>query len=333
MLKLKYLFENYELAKQALAHWEHNEENLDKYLKYFRISSNAMYPFECGGKRCFLRLAPIEEKQERNLRGELEFLQYLHSKGYPSMKPVPSGEGELLLLLDTKWGRYYASVFEGVPGKPIEATDYGNEIMFSYGKALGKLHCLSMEYETEYEPACKKWSYQDAVSWIKEVLQEYNAPDFMLAEAEDVEQELALRPRNVGNYGLVHYDFEPDNVFYDEPSGECYVIDFEDGMYHFFLLDVEQVFDALAEELSGEALLQAKRCFVQGYTSEKALAPEYEKELGVLRRFCNLFAYARMIRSIAEEVQEEPEWMCKLRGVLERKKNFLEKNVDNRERV
>ena len=77
MLQLKYMFENYELAKHALTNWNHDEESLDAYLKYFRISSNAIYPFKGCGKRCFLRLAPVEEKQEENLRGELAFLQYL----------------------------------------------------------------------------------------------------------------------------------------------------------------------------------------------------------------------------------------------------------------
>lgn len=95
----------------------------------------------------------------------------------------------------------------------------------------------------------------------------------------------------IQSFGLVHYDFE-------------------DGMYHLFLLDIEQVFDTLSEELSGEALL-----------------------LPLMRRFCNLFAYARMIRCIAEEIQDAPEWLCKLRNILQRKINFLEKNVDNSESI
>ena len=60
MLKLKYLFENFELAKLALTNWEHDEDTLGEYLKYFRISSNAVYPFSVQGKRHFLRLAPID---------------------------------------------------------------------------------------------------------------------------------------------------------------------------------------------------------------------------------------------------------------------------------
>lgn len=62
MLKLKYLFENYNLAKEALKNWEHDTDTLDEMLSQFRISSNAIYPFCQGGKVCFLRLAPTEEK-------------------------------------------------------------------------------------------------------------------------------------------------------------------------------------------------------------------------------------------------------------------------------
>ena len=47
MLKLKYLYENYDLAKSALKNWEYDTETLDDCLQHFRISSNAVYPFLC----------------------------------------------------------------------------------------------------------------------------------------------------------------------------------------------------------------------------------------------------------------------------------------------
>lgn len=323
MLRLKYMFENYELAKFALENWEHDEKGLDEYLKYFRISSNAVYPFAMQGKRCFLRLAPVEEKKEQNLQGELEFLEYLQKNGYPAMRPILAKNGSALLKLDTEWGQYYASVFEGVPGNCIEDTDYSAEIMISYGKALGKLHRLSMVYK----PVHKKWSSEEALEWIREVLIEYRAPEGMLREWEMVRKELTALERASENYGLVHYDFEPDNVFYDESSGMCHAIDFEDGMYHFFLVDIEQVLDALSEELEGDAFLRAKAYFLQGYRSEKTLEPDFEEKLSLMRWFCNLYSYARLTHCLSEEVSEAPEWMVKLRGVLERKKAFLERTV------
>ena len=328
MLKLKYLFENFELAKLALTNWEHDEDTLDEYLKYFRISSNAVYPFSIRGKRHFLRLAPIEEKQKENLVGELEFLQYLGNAGYGAMKPVAAKNGELLLTLNTKWGGYYASVFEGVAGISIEDTDYREEIMTAYGKALGRLHNLSMDYQ----PENRKWSYVDVLAWVKKTLTEYQKQypekglplEKMQKEAEAVEQELSKLKQTKETFGLVHYDFEPDNVFYKEEDNSCQVIDFEDGMYHFFLVDIEQVLDSLSEELEGDAFEQAKKYFLQGYESEKALEPDYEPKCRLMRRFCNLFSYARLVRCIAEEVPNAPEWMVSLKARLTGKIQQLE---------
>lgn len=323
MLKLKYMFENYELAKQALSHWEHNEKNLEDYLKFFRISSNAVYPFEANGKRCFLRLSPEEEKQEMNLKGELEFLLYLQEKEYPSMVPAASKEGEFLLTLNTVWGTYYASVFEGVPGRAIEDTDCREEIIVSYGKALGRLHRMSMEYEPQY----RKWNYKQALKWCKGVIEKYDAPMFMYIEAVNVEKELEQLPITKDTYGLVHYDFELDNVFYDEKSGDCHVIDFEDGMYHFFLLDIEQALDSLSSELSDEQFTQAKKLFLLSYASQKTLDPDFESYLPLMRRFCNIFSYARLIRCVAEDIPQATEWLYHLQKVLNKKIEMLEKSI------
>lgn len=328
MLKLKYLFENFELAKLALTNWEHDEDTLDEYLKYFRISSNAVYPFAVHGKRHFLRLAPVEEKQKKNLMGELEFLQYLGREGYGAMKPVAAKNGELLLTLNTKWGDYYVSVFEGVGGISIEDTDYREDIMLAYGKALGRLHNLSMNYQ----PENRKWSYVEALEWIKTVLAKYKnqypekglSLEKMQKEAETVEQELSKLKQTKETFGLVHYDFEPDNVFYNEADGNCQVIDFEDGMYHFFMVDIEQVLDSISEELEGEAFEQAKKYFLQGYKSEKALEPDYEEKFVLMRRFCNLFSYARLLHCIAEDISDAPEWLVSLRTRLAGKIQYLE---------
>jgi hypothetical protein len=62
------------LAKELLTYWEYDLERLDEMLSYYRISSNAIYPFFQKGKVCFLRFAPSVEKRMNNLQGELEFI-------------------------------------------------------------------------------------------------------------------------------------------------------------------------------------------------------------------------------------------------------------------
>lgn len=315
MLKLKYLFENYDLAKEALKHWEHDCDSLDEMLTHFRISSNAIYPFCLNGETRFLRLAPTCEKSENNILGELEFIQYLISKGYNALEPVPALSGQILLKLATKWGEYFACVFKQVPGIQIEDTILSDEILFEYGKSLGKLHELS----SSFKPRIKKWAYSDVLCWIQSVLREYGADDIAFAELSDVKDRLDKLPKSAENFGLVHYDFELDNVFFDDKTKSCFVIDFDDSMYHWYAVDIEQVFDSLEEKLDTEKTEQAKRMFMLGYETERKLPAEMLNALPLMRRFINLYSYARLIRCTSDQFESEPEWLIYLREKLSNK--------------
>lgn len=61
------------------------------------------------------------------------------------------------------------------------------------------------------------------------MLRENNVPLFTREELQAV-RTLAMLPMETGNYGLMHYDLEPDNVFYDESTGTCSVINFDNGV-------------------------------------------------------------------------------------------------------
>ena len=187
-----------------------------------------------------------------------------------------------------------------------------NEIMYEYGKTLGKLHALS----SEFKPSIKKWTHIEVLQWINEVLIEYNAPTNVILELKEVKKELSELPIRDDNYGLIHYDFEPDNVFYDEKTKSCAVIDFDDGMYHWYALDIEQVFDSLNEELDGLILQNAKDAFMNGYKTEFNYTKEMEYSLPLMRRFIDLYSYARLIRCVAAKSLNEPNWLLELREKL-----------------
>lgn len=312
MLRLRHLYSNFDLAKEALRNWEHNHEGLDEMLGRYRISANAVYPFFQGTDVCFLRLAPVDEKIKGNIIGELEYIEYLVGAGYPALEPIASKTGDVLLELNTQWGDYYAAVFKCVKGIPIEWTDKSDEVMYNYGKTLGRLHALSAEYKA----VAKKWAHTEVLQWIEGVLREYSAPEFAFLELTLIKNQLSQLPQNNDNYGLVHYDFEFDNVFYDENSKSCSVIDFDDGMYHWYALDIVQVFDCIEEELSGKACQQAKDEFLRGYQTEHCYTEEMRLSSPLMSRFVNLYGYARLIRCVAERFDEEPQWMTELREKL-----------------
>ena len=312
MLKLKYLFNNTDLAEMILKNWSYDPESLDMF-RYYRISSNAVYPFRDQGETRLLRFAPVQEKDKTNLYAELEVLDFLRQRDYGAMEAVPSHAGTKLAEVSTPWGTYYASVFKRVPGTQLSSTVLSDQAIYNYGQALGKLHHLSRDYTPVQ---AKRWSYADVLDWMQEVLSEFPDETDAVQEVELLRTHLAAWPVTKLNYGFIHYDFELDNVFYDDESQSCYAIDFDDAMYHWYAMDVEQSLDSLRDEIEPERWEQAKQTFMQGYWAEAGDFYDMESMFPACRRFANVYRYVRMLRSAAERWTHEPDWMNVLRSRL-----------------
>jgi Ser/Thr protein kinase RdoA (MazF antagonist) len=312
MLKMRHLIENYELAKDLLKNWEYDEEDLDEMLSYFRISSNAIYPFRYKKQVRFIRIAPIDEKRKENIYGELEFIQYLREHDFKALCPVPSKNGELIRVENTKWGEYYATVFEKVTGKQVEDCDYSEKMYYECGKTMGKMHRLS----SKYNPVIKKWTHEDVLNEIETMLTLYQCTNKAKIELANLRVELAKLSKNHINYGLIHYDFELDNVFYDEKTNTCSVIDFDDGMYHWYSADIEQFLESVSEEKGELDAEQVKTEFYEGYQSEYPILEETKNNMPLMRRFINLYSYMRILHCLSDSFTCEPEWMTELRVKL-----------------
>ncbi len=312
MLKLKYLFDNADLAEMLLENWKFDEVSIDLF-KYYRISSNAIYPFETRGKTKLLRFSPKTEKSRENILAELEFISYLRTNQYGVLEAVVSKNGKELVEAQTPWGEYYVSVFKRVAGVQLNKTDLSDAIIFNYGKALGKLHQLSSEYKPIHN---KRWSYSDVLNWIHTILIDFPNETAALMETKLLQDYFDSIPITESNFGLIHYDFEYDNVFYDEESQSCNVIDFDDAMYHWYVMDIEQALDSLQDFIAAEMHQQKKQCFLDGYRTEYELTNDMMSLLPACRRFANLYGYVRILRAVEEKWENEPEWLVSLREKL-----------------
>jgi Ser/Thr protein kinase RdoA (MazF antagonist) len=312
MLKLKYLFNNVDLAEMLLRNWEFDERSLDMF-KYYRISSNAIYPFQAQGKTQLLRFSPKSEKKRENILAELDFISYLRSKKYGVLETVVSKNGEELIEMQTPWGKYFASVFKRVAGVQINNTDLSDLVIFSHGKALGKLHQLSSEYKPSTN---KRWSYSEVLNWIHTILVDFPNEKSALIETKLLLDYFNSIPKTKNTYGLIHYDFEYDNVFYDEECKSCNVIDFDDAMYHWYVMDIEQSLLSLQDCMLPEMFQQKKQSFLEGYRTEFTIPDNMMSILPACRRFANLYGYVRVLRSVEEKWNNEPQWLVGLREEL-----------------
>jgi len=317
MLKLKYLFDNKDLAHMLLKNWEYDDED-PNFLKYYRISSNAVYWCKNQGKTFFLRFAPADEKSKESILGELDFLRFLRNSGYPAVDTILSKAGKELEEVITPWGTYYAVAFKRVDGKRMDEIALTDDIILGLGKALGKLHKLSSEFNPV---ANKRKDWKDITDWMELILSAL--PDERAAKSElyALKDYFLKLPASKENFGLIHYDFEPDNVFYDEATKAYNPIDFDDTMYHWYGLDIQITIDNLTEDMPEEQAEAAVSQFIRGYRSEHILSEDMLKLTPLFRRYDNLYSYVRLLNSINEKWNNEPEWMVSLRNRLENSLN------------
>lgn len=321
MLKLKYLFDNKDLAHMILKNWkyDYNDPNL---LEYYRISANAVYLCKNQGNTFFLRFTPTEEKAKEKILAELEFLSYLRSNGYPAVETILSKSGNELEVVDTPWGIFCAVAFKKASGKQISEMPLTKDLIFGLGKALGKLHKLSSAFNPIRD---KRSDWKETMNWMENVLLTF--PDEIAAKNElsILKAYFSKLPITKENFGLIHYDFEPDNVFYNEITKAYNTIDFDDAMYHWYALDIEQSLESIRRNMPEEQVELSINEFIKGYCLEYAIYDEMLKLLPIFRRYANLYGYVRILRSMEEKWDNEPDWMINLRIKL---KNLLDRRKD-----
>jgi Ser/Thr protein kinase RdoA (MazF antagonist) len=302
MEKLRYLFENFNLAEMMVNNWDYDEESV-KLFRDFRISSNAIYPFEIDGKTHFLRLSPDATKKVGYIEDEIAFTKYLRKKGYDAVNFIASQKGKLVESCDTPWGLYHASVMEGVLGQELEELEMDSSMAYKFGSALGRLHKISSTYDVKIS---NRMHCNEALTWCENYLVEFSEHEEIINAIQNLKPALEKLPKDKMQYGLIHYDFDLDNVFLDQNSGKMYVIDFDDCMMSWYDMDVVLSLDKL-----GDAYQDS---FIKGYEAHYQIGSDFKTFAPIFRQFTLIYSYTRITRSIEEKWENEPTWMINLRS-------------------
>lgn len=324
MLKLKYLFDNRDLTDMLMRYWEYDEEPSREVMKHFRISANAVYPFYNQEQLQFLRFAPEEEKGTNFVRAELDFLNYLKEAGYPAVQTVPALSGADLVTAATPWGSYTAAVFLGMDAEPMTGMPYSDKLYYGMGEALAKLHQAGAAYNPG-KPKRPDWEAH--LDWCRDVLETYHAPKWAVLELVVLRRFFSAQEKTAENYGLIHYDFELDNVFYDAEHEMYYPIDFDDSLYHWFMMDIIKTIGSIQEEMPEDFKERAAQIMLTGYQSIRGIDENLLTQGEMFIRYANIFTYTRIWRSIYEKWDHEPEWMSGLRRTLEEHLKALEMSI------
>lgn len=332
--------ENDAVANQMISLWEHDAGTL----QFWRASSNFVYLFERNGIRHFLRFVHEEDNTLANIKVELRFVQHLIAGGYPVAAPVLSSNGnwvETIRVADH--GCYHGVVFEQAKGVDLSLDGMTDQQAEDWGKSLASLHVLSESYTPDVfsaadaagatdaaDPgnatgaadalgaagATKHRSWLDALAFVTSVLQRHPHEKEALQELERVREQLAQLPARSEDVGVIHYDFEIDNVFYYAAESCYYVIDFDDAMIHWYAMDIVSAIADLMEQADGDAQRKIAS-FLIGYRSLRHLDEHGVHLFPLFQRFSDLYGFARTLRSVEDmDAHHLPEWAMQLKDKL-----------------
>lgn len=286
------------IAERILERWTYDRGSV----RFFRSSANFLYKFQTKGKHYFLRFADSCERCSEAIEAEIELLRWLTTAGIDIAPPVESRLGNLMETVDTDWGEFHAVVFPALVGKQLEIGDLDESGFRRWGAALGKLHAAMDAYPGTGASARPTW--RDHLAFVGQYLPQ-DSPA-LRDELEEITSSLAELTINRDTYGMIHFDFELDNlVWRDDSIG---IIDLDDCSHLWYAADIAFALRDLFEQNS-DLSEDRFRAFVGGYSERRDVDLDLQSHVQMFQRFGGLLRYARIVRATDLPARtEHPDW-------------------------
>lgn len=275
-----------------------------------------IFAFAQGGDEFILRLGHSIRRTVELIRGEVDWMTYLHRHGAAVARPVLSPRGALVEVIDDgQGGQFLATAFAKAPGKPPRGVARNVDLAREYGRVLGRMHRVTRNYAPP-DPAWTRPHWDD-----DEMLLAFR---FLPAEAAVAHRDylrvldaIHALPVSRDTYGLIHQDAHGGNFFVDA-GGKLTFFDFDDCVYSWFANDLAIVlFYAVTNEPDPE---EAARTFLppflEGYRREYHLEPVWLDHFPLFLKLRELDLYAAIHRDFDVNNLDHP-WV---RGYMDGRK-------------
>jgi Ser/Thr protein kinase RdoA (MazF antagonist) len=284
------------VATAAAARWSGNDP------AHVRTSANHVFRFLRGGRPYYLRLTPGSEREADAIRSELDFVLHAAATGLAVARPLPStSSGDLVEeVVDDEGRRYHAVVFRALRGRQHDWDELDEAMVGSWGRTLAHLHRASETFPVRDTRA----SWSDEIRAALETL-----PEEETAVAGVLRAGLAwLDAQPMHEYGLLHGDFELDNLFWE--GGRAHMLDFDGAVYGWYGVDVAV---ALADVWREGGADRERRLawFFDGYSAVRPLPPGTRAMLPRLVTLSSALKMAGLLRMYAgTRGVDAPDWVA-----------------------
>jgi Ser/Thr protein kinase RdoA (MazF antagonist) len=294
------------VADQVAAHWGCPAGTV----KWWRSSASHVFVLSGDGGRRFLRFVPDAYRGPDSVAAVAELMARLSRSGSAVVRPVTAESGALTVTVPTGIGAMHAMMVEAAPGDEVDIAGLTEPMARCWGRALARLHGDATGLSAGLGESFGELPGMAGLF----------AGDTALVEATlTLAGWMGRLPRDRNRWGVVHGDFELDNMAWVGHRPVAY--DFDEAAVSWFAADIAYAVRDLAGPTGHAADEHRARfdAFIAGYRS---LRPLDDQDLGRLPLFAGLQAAAcivRITRALGHPGRGEPGWLAELRGKLAEK--------------
>lgn len=283
----------------------------DAIVEHWRSSANFVFSIRVDGRtRCFLRFNHSSERTVEGLHSEVDLLQHLKSKGIRIALPVKSYSGRFIETVSTEQGDFHAMMFEAISGEYKKLDEMDREDMWRWGEALGGLHRATQDFRSADRP-----TWQEHTALVRRLFPTTN--EAALSEMDYIEAQLGTIGEGPTGFGLIHFDFELDNLLWQGSIPA--IIDFDDCAYYWYEADIAFALRDLYDDRASKVDPTDDRlvAFVAGYRTQREITAIMLERLPLFARLHNLIMCAKLYWSLGDgPLHPEPGWTTELRKRL-----------------
>ncbi|MGE6366485.1 phosphotransferase enzyme family protein [Bacillus paramycoides] len=241
-----------------------------------------------------LRLTHSSHRSKKEVEAELDFLRYVAEHGAKAAGPYYSIFQNLVEEIEAEDGTsFYASLFVYAKGEQVKGDEspyWGDTFFEAWGKAIGQLHRLTMNYPKTDD----RDTWEEDESAIVNELEDKKVKEI----ATVLMNEIKALPIEKETFGLMHGDIHPGNFHYD--GKELTIFDFDDAAYNYFIHDLAMVlyysvlFTPWTVEEKTEFARKQLEVLRKGYEYEHRLADSWYESLPLFLRLRDIGLYGTL---------------------------------------
>jgi len=304
-----------------------SESILDQVREAYRIKpgdirelggfESYIYEFRRGEEKGILRIAHSFHRSPDQIRGELDWINYLKSGGASVAGALISHNDRWVEeISDGSGGYFLANAFEKAIGKEHRG-EWNDTQLYEYGRQIGLMHKLTTAYHPT-NPNWKRPEWDDPVHLEIEQFIPENDHKIKQIFRNVVRMTRAL-PKGPANYGLIHQDAHQGNFFIDA-DGKITIFDFDDSSYSWFVEDIALIlfYAVMGQEDPSAFTGKFLSGFLPGYFSEYDLDGQWFREIPLFMKRREIDLYAVIHRSFDIQNLDDPWCTWYLNGRKER---------------